>query len=226
MFLAGHMGGGAPVIRKLKLGASVSSAGIPVLGSVAGVIPATTTSLANAMGICFDTGTYATATEALVTVNIRPDQLVRARMSGGATTGTSLTEMTQSSASTTVLSCTSLPNVDLTTGTMWGDPGFSANVGLSRHITSGTGAVSATVTVAFPNSMAVGDKMLVCPWNTHGIAGGAGNVQLTSDFLEANAIIVPGTGGVASVWELELNGPADSYVTFVFQDHTHGVDTA
>lgn len=190
----------------------------------------TTTSLADCAGIVIGatshnphgggagTLTYSTTqgdTEGMARVIVNPDLVFRARMSGSATTGTSLTTFTNTAASTagTTLSSASLGTATMDNGTVWCIGG--ANLGKSRRVTTWTNSTSLVVTVPFPKTIAVGDTFLVCPFQP--VMGT--KVQLTTDFLEADAIIVVGTGAEATPLELVLNGPSDSYVHFIAADH-------
>jgi len=230
-----HLSGDAPLVRKLKLGAAQANAGILMIGGgdgAVGAIPCTTTSFANVQGLAIDRGIYSTTqgdAEGLVSVDIRPDLVVRARMCGGSTEGTSLTTLSNTSASSggTVVTDADVGSADMDGGRVWCISG--ANVGQSRNITTHTGSTSVTVTVPFPHAIAVGDTFLMCPWNVTGPgasgADGMEAVQTTTVFTEADATIATATGGVASVVDLELNGAADSYVLFVAADHVYNFIT-
>mgnify|MGYP001583793040 CR=1 FL=1 len=236
MIQAGHLGGGGPVHRQMRIAATIANAGIPIIAvtDTVGVRPATTTSFADSPGLGLDTGTYsaaqgATHAEGLVTVSRRPDLIVKALLSGAAGEGTALTLLSNTAASTDGLTITDadVGSNDMVSGTVWCISG--ANVGQSRAITTHTGATSFAVTVAFLNDIAVGDEFLFCPYSNYGTGAGAidgvGNVQTTTLFTQANASIASGTGGEATVVDLELNGRTDSSVLFILQDHQYGVAT-
>jgi len=230
MIAAGHLSGGAAVLKKYKLGAAIANAGVIAMGGAGtslGVIPVTTTSFANAYGLTQDQATYSStqgATEGVVTVSVRSDQIIKARMCGGATDGTVMATYTNTSASAggTVLTA-AIGTYDIDGGMMWCISGN--NVGLSRSITAYSSNASATVTVPFPRAIAVGDVFMIIPWNIAGTgadgADGCGFVQATTLFTEANAQIASGTGGEVSVVDLELNGASDSFVLFKLRDHVH-----
>lgn len=227
-----YLYGGAAHRIKLKVGATVSNAGTIVIsdtGPNAECLPATTTSFADSYGISLDTATYSatqadlSTTDRQVTVDARPDCIIRARMSGSATTGANLTLLANTAASTggTLITDADVGTADMVSGTVWCITG--ANVGHSRIITTHSASTSFTVIVPFPRTIAVNDEFLWCPYSRLGGAAardGAGNVQATgTDFLDADASIASGTGGVVAVTELQLNGRGDSYVLFVLQDH-------
>lgn len=224
--------GGNALRLKLKVGATVANDGVVAIsdtGPNAECIPATTTSFADSYGISLDTATYSTTQADLgtsdrqVTVDARPDAIIRARMSGSSTTGANLTTLVNTAASTggTLITDGDVGANDMVSGTVWCTVG--ANVGHSRIITTHSASTSFTVIVPFPRTIAVNDEFLFCPYSRLGGAAGrdgAGNVQTTgTDFLDADASIASGTGAVVAVYELELNGNSDSYVYFVLQDH-------
>lgn len=223
-----HLCGGAGVLRKVKAGASFANAGIGAIDGTAGAIPVTTTDGADAYGLALDTATYSTTqgdAEGLVTIDIRPDLVIRARMSGGATEGTALTTLSNTLAETagTTVTDADVGTASSATGTLWCTKG--ANVGQSRIITTFNSATDVVVTVPFKNDIAAGDEFLWCPYNACDAGAGGGNVQTTTLFTEANAAIVAGTGLVAAVCDLELNGRLDSYVQFILADHAFGTAT-
>jgi len=169
MELDNILSGSAPVIKKYMIGAS-TAAGVPLRIPGAGnpgLIQPTTTSAADMIGVCLDSGTYATAQQtdgsdpaAEVSVIINPDAIWAAKLSGGATEDTALSLQTVTTASTDGLTVTtaaewSSPTYD--EGIVWGYSG--ANAGIIRKITS-VSSTAGTVTVAFPNDIAVGDEFL------------------------------------------------------------------
>ena len=233
MIHAGHLMGGASLIKKYKLGAAITSTGT-IAGdgttSQLGVIPCTTTAFISAVGLTNDAGTYSTtqgATEGMVSINVRSDQIIKARAAGGATDGTVLVSHTNTSASAggTVLTAT-VGTHSCIGGTIWCVSGN--NVGLSRSVTATSSNASVTVTVPFPRAIAVGDVFHLIPWNMAGLgadtADGSGFVQTTTLLLEANSVIASGTGGDVSVVDLELNGAGNSYVLFKLRNHIHDSD--
>ena len=227
-----HLGGTNAHLQRMKLGAAQANRGIIMIGGAGtslGVIPITTTvaSTLPAHGLATDVGTYSTTpaagAEGLVTVDTNPDLVVMAKISGAATEDTALIVLTQTSASSTVLTCT-VQSDSVDGGTLWGLTG--ANKGVSRSITAHTSTTSLTVTVAFPYSMAVGDTFLYAPYNTAGTgadgADGSRWVQVSTLFTQANGIIASGTGVPVSVVDLITAGRTDSYVLFKMRNHHHG----
>jgi hypothetical protein len=231
MQAAYHLAGGAPLLKKLKMGAAIANPGVVVIAGVTtavGVIIATTTSAANAYGLALDQATYSStqgAEEGIVTVDVRPDLVVKALMSGGATENTALTvlQATSASAGGTTLADADVGSADMDGGILWGLSGN--NVGLSRSITAHTGGTSVVVTVPFPRAIATSDEYLFAPYNWVGTGGagadGPAAVQGTTLITQADASIASATGMEASVVDLELKGRSDSYVLFVLRDHVH-----
>lgn len=230
MQVVGHLGSGATNPRKMKLGAAMADMGIVMIGGAGtslGVIPSTATSFANAYGLAIDEGTYSTTpaagAEGLVTVDIRPDAIIRALLSGAATEGTALTILQNTSASTTVLSDADVGTADLDGGMVWGLSG--GNKGESRGITAWSSATSLTITVTFPNTMATTDEYLATPFNIAGTgAGGAdgcGFLTTSTLFTQARNDAAAGSSAEISVVDLLLNGRSDSFVDFVLRDHVH-----
>lgn len=83
----------SPIVRKFMIGASIARPGIlamaPAAGN-AGIIPCTTTTVTNTVGLACDSGTYtttqtSTGTAAFVSCIVNPHLVIEYRMSGGAT---------------------------------------------------------------------------------------------------------------------------------------------
>lgn len=212
--------------------------GQPVLAATAAgsggmITDPTTTSLADMVGIVLGASswdpygggavggslTYSTTqgdTPGLVRVVVNPDAVIRARMSGGATSGTALTTYTAAAANA---GGTTFTDADATTsmdeGTAWAILP-NANVGIARRITAhDTGTGQITVTVPFPRAIAAADAFLLCPY----LPTVTTAIQLTSDFTEVNAAIAVGTGGNGRAVELVLSGVRDSHLHWLARDH-------
>lgn len=231
MKVEGHLSGGAAYLRSYQVNATVSSVGIPLLIAAAaepGLDLPTTTAVADMVGLNYDTATYATAQQsdnsdpaAYVRVNIRPDAVMRARLCGGATSGTALSQRTVSTAAADGLT--------VTTGDDWGSPeedegviwGYDgANAGVVRKITSSS-STAATVTVAFPFDTVVGDNFLWGPTFPMDVT----TVTMTSDFTEINAAAAVATNTAALLTvDLDLrpeteDGTIKSYILLMAGDH-------
>lgn len=223
------LSGGAPTIKKYQVAASVSVLGIPLLAAAdatAGLALATTTSLVDMAGINLDLATYGTAQvaggtpEALVSVIINPDAVLKIFMSGAATAGTAETTRAETTGSATGLTVTTgntwnSPETD--EGSIWGVSG--ANAGQLRKITS-TGATSATVTVAFANDIAIGDAFGFAPVSPMTLQ----TITLTSDLAEfrQDVAVATNTGAMVCI-ELRPNNwlgtPGRPFGLFVARDH-------
>lgn len=191
MEMCGHLYGGTPILQKVQIGEALPIAGVPlvasVLAAVDGVKRASTTAAAEAIGVSLDaqaTRNTAQQTDSsdpavYVTVNVRGDQIVRARLSGAATAGTALTEFTNTSASTTGLTVTAAFGTGYDDGYIWGATG--ANVKKLRKATSVN--TTATLIVAFPQDIAVGDIFYAATFGPKEDAG----VQLTTGVAEIDA---------------------------------------
>lgn len=226
--------GATPHIKKYQIAATSSVIGVPKLipaADGAGVAVATTTSLADMVGITLDTATYVTAqqtdgtsAERLVSLIVNPDAVYWALMSQGATLGTALTLRAVTTASADGLAVTTAESWTATEydeGVVWGYDG--ANVGQARKITS-TSATAGTVTVPFDYDTVVGDNFIRAPWWPPQTL----TMQLTTNLDGADASIAVGTGAQAKAVELVLgnlsnSGRTDSWVIWVPTDHVFGM---
>lgn len=243
---AGHLSGGAGIYTRYPVRVSIATAGIPVLSitDAVGLSPPTTTQAQDVVGLGLDVATYSTTQTDLaggeatgtgfrsyggldmgrmVTVSVRPDLLVRARVSGSATAGVALTTLTNTVASSggTLITAANVPSADMRSGTVWGLTGN--NVGYARHITSHAASVSFTVTVPFPRAIAVGDTFLFTPYSGFGTFAasldGSNAVQLTTLFDQADGSIASGTGAELMVVKQELEGTLNTNILTMFRDH-------
>ena len=222
----GCIGGGTPMIVRFKVSATGMTPGVIACaapdGSSGEMIVTATTATANQIGTLLDaansrtgeTLTYSTtqgAEEAIYSVIINPDQLIRGLMVTGAT-GTAITGdtiVTASSNGLTAVGGTSVASPDMDQGTLWYTSG--ANVGKSRKIGS-TSSVTATLLVPFAAN-AVGDTYCYA-----GISRGLQGITLTTDVQKFRTDIAVATGVNVTTVNLELNGTTDSYATVVLTD--------
>lgn len=226
MQVSGYMGGGSPMIVRFKVSATGMTPGVIACagpdGSSGEMIVTATTATANQIGTLIDaansrtgeTLTYSTtqgAEEAIYSVIINPDQIIRGLMVTGAT-GTSITGdtiVTAASNGLTAVGGTSVASPDMDQGTIWYTSG--ANVGKSRKIGS-TSSVTATVIVPFAAN-AVGDTFCYA-----GISKGLQGITLTTDVQKFRADIAVATGVNVTTVHMELNGTGDSYAQVVLTD--------
>lgn len=223
---AAYLLSGGGFVKKTYKASAAQAIGTVVLrsaGNASGQMStSTTTSFADAIGLCVDNGvaagaplTYSTtqgAEEAVFSVIVNPDMVLRALMVTGAT-GTSITEdtvVTAVSNGLTVVGGTSVASPDMDEGLIWFTSG--SNVGESRKITS-TSSVTATVIVPFPSASAVGDKFLYA-----GVNIGLTGVTLTTDLKNVRADIAVSTGASATTIDVELGSASDSWVHLVLGD--------
>jgi hypothetical protein len=221
-----------PVIKRYKASAA-QAIGTVVLrsaGNASGQIStSTTTSAADAVGLCVDNGhaagtplTYSTtqgADEAVFGVIVNPDAVLRAKMVTGAT-GTSITGdtiVTASSNGLTWVGGTSVASPDMDEGIVWYTSG--ANVGKSRKITSTGATVTGTVIVPFAAN-AVGDTLCYA-----GVNIGLTGVTLTTDLKDVRADIAVSTGAALTCVDLELNGTTDSFIHLIISDNVWATST-
>jgi len=211
----GSFSGHAPIIKKFQVGEAMATSGVPIVVATAGLagpVLASTTAAADMIGVTLDSqDTLVTAQqsdnsdpERVVSTVVNPDAMYRAKLSGGAANDTSLLQATVVTASTTGL--------DVITGTDYSnfDEGsiycFSgANTNILRRIGVGD-ATDATVVVAFPFDIAIGDVFLHFPFDP----GSDQFVQLTTtlDQIDASAAVDSDNNNFRVI-ELELRDSSD-----------------
>lgn len=230
----GDLTGGSTVyIKRYQVAATKAVAGVPVLVPAAaagsGLIVATTTSTAKAVGVTIDTsGTYVTAqqtdnsdTARTVGVILSPHAVYSMIMNGGATEGTSMilhTVVTGSSDGLSFVEDVNGDSPELAGSTYFGLTG--ANAGRSNRCTSNS-TTTATFIRAWPNDPAAGDTFIVAPYfPPYGIT-----VQLTTLLTQADASIAYGTGAAFKTTEIvfsQSEGRTNSYVHAVLANHVYG----
>lgn len=224
-------GGSTAIVKKYQVAATNTTIGRPYMkgaSSGTGLVVATVSDAADFVGVNIDTaGTYVTAqqsdnsdTARLQSTIINPLAVYRARLCGGAANEalSAATITTASGDGLSVVTSAFDPNSpDLDEGTVWGYSG--ANSGKARKIVS-TGANDATVEVAFPFDIAVGDQFLYC--NLHPLHTTL--AQFGTDMTTVDATVVLSSDATASTIELILNdsagsGTTESYALIMFGDH-------
>lgn len=210
--IARSLSGSAPFLRKYKINATIATAGVPIVvgaTTTAGVSPQLVQGpMTRVLGINVDTGTYTTTQsvsmiEGVVTTVINPDAVWAWLLSGSTagTDGVALSATTNTVASTagtvhTITTGDQVPNSPtMLDGTLLYITGN--NVGLSRAITA-VSATTATVTVPFPNTIAIGDQAVMLPYNV------LGPTSTTAQPLQ-NFIVGTDTSGTATVPIDQLN---------------------
>ena len=230
MQYAGSWSGSSPIIKKYKASATGYIPGIVMLRSASNasgqMSTSTTTGVADAIGLLLDNGDASVATgsgagitysttqgdpEAVFSVIVNPDAILRAQMVTGAT-GTAITAdtiVTAASNGLTAVGGTSVASPSLDEGIIWYTSG--ANIGKSRKIT-GVSSVTATVVVPFAAN-AAGDTYCYAGPNL-----GLQFVTFTTALTAVRADAVNSSGAAMGVWDLELNGTTDSYVLLTYGD--------
>ncbi len=231
MEVSGHLSGGTAMLKKYQVGETFANAGVIAtidVSAEAGINLATTSNAIDMVGVTLDTatlsstqGTGASSAEELVTISCRPDAIVRSRMSGGATSGTSLASVSVTvadSGGTTVETGATWSNPTFLNGTVWGLAG--SNVGQSRKLTTVSSTVG-TMLVPLDYGTVVNDTFLRVVIHPHASV----LVQLTSDFTEVDAEAALASDAELACIDLELNGVGDSYAKFISKDHLYGAST-
>lgn len=224
------LSGATPRLKKVILGEQSDVKGVPLVSggaAKAGPVKATTVTAVDFIGVQTNTPrqTYATAQKAdgsdnasVAEVIVNADAVYRAKLCGGATSGTDLTAIAATAASTTGLTATFTALAGTyDEGTLYCVSG--ANKGYSRRIASITTNV-ATMTVAFPADIAIGDTFVALPF-----APDTANqyVQLTTDLTEINCAVGVDTDNANfRVLELKLDEVGNSYAMVIAADHIYG----
>jgi hypothetical protein len=244
MKLSFLLSGNAPVKKKYQIGETwLAVAGIPVeyptLADTAGVLMCETNSCVDALGMTTDqpfanngkaarpSTTRLTAQQSdgsdpsqVVTVIVNPGAVWKARLSGGATSGTALTAQANTVASTDgLLITTTANNSAYDDGVAWGATG--ANAGILRKLTALT--TSGVPIIAFPFDIAVGDTFF---YATFGPGEDAG-FQLTTNLDEIDATAdLQGTDNFRCIdffhKDAAQEGATKTYAEFLMIDHVFG----
>lgn len=230
MEIIGTLSGGAPVIKRYQAGTTLSTAGVPVTGSItaatdlAMVEPAAASAVTQAqVGVTLDTSGTVAATgitdsdELLVSVVVNPDAIIRARMNAGTTSGTALATTATTSADAT--GATANGATTITQGAVFGYAG--GNAGELRRADDTAGSVS----INFPKAIASGDTFLA----VHGypcVALASANMffDLTTDLTEIVAQTSVTDTDNFVVLDLEMRDASEdgintSYYHLVANDH-------
>ena len=232
---------GAPSSRRFRIGASIVIDQIVCHDETAAQIgeildPATVNDYSEGLGVALEAGTYTTtqgtgtaSADVLVRCTYAPNQLIKARCSGGVTVNTALDGAlngnvltnTSASAGGTVVSDTDVGTSEFVGGYLYGLTG--QNAGQRRVITSHSDNTSTTVTVPFDYAIAVNDTLL----RTFGILD-QGH-ELTTDYTQFNmvpgaAVDLPDTGH-SVIWEVEIdtNNQGTATTPLVFATFVEGV---
>lgn len=192
MRVAGYIGGGqAAERRKYQIGEAMANAGVvvlhPTLANTDGLRLTSTTNSEDAVGLTMDAqATRNTAQQSdgsdpavKVTVDVNPSAIIEGRFCGGATSGTALTAVSNTTQSTTGLLITfSASQSTYDDGVAWGATG--SNPGILRKITAVT--TTATPIIAYPADIEVNDQFYLATFGPMEDK----EIQFTSDFTEVD----------------------------------------
>ena len=237
--------GSAPYLKKFRINATMATPGVVMIiggTGTAGVGPQLVRGTAPnpGVGITVDTGTYTTTqsasmVEGVVTGVINPDALWGWLLSGSTAgvNGTALTVTTNITASSggTVFTITSgdpVPNSPtMLDGTLLMLTG--ANAGLERAITA-VAATTYTVTVPFPNAIAVGDTAVAVPYAAKGpsLLANTGDATMTTGYDQLDATVAT-TSNNSCLRQVELlydyqgvsNGRTTAQLLALLFDHLY-----
>lgn len=235
-----HFGGDAT--RKYLIGASFAQPGIIACGDADtpdALIPCTTTTAVDSLGLTLDTATYS-ATPAfgatgIVTVAYRPGSILEFRACGGATEGAALAVLTETAGDATpdTITATLPTSNSMVGGTVFRYAGSDSDTALkdSRPILTHTSTTSLALAFDLDTAIAIGDKFLMVPWTIYPGDGtdtsdGNTNVQFTTNLYEADATIATGTGAVCAVYDLIMKGENKTMVQLVLTDHPYMIVVA
>jgi len=234
MEVVGHLYGGAPVIKRYQAGTTISTRGIQILGSVdaatdIGMVEpgakSTAVNQGSQVGINLDTSgtigaTGVTAAGILVSVSVRPDAIIKAKMSNGDTSDTALTIQSCTAASATGVIATTVTTFD--NGACWGYDG--ANAGEVRKTDDDAGSFS----INMPYAIASGDRFLA-------VHGYPCSVELTNwECYDLTATLdqINATTAVTDMdnfatfdlicGDISTNGESNSYYLLIANNHLFG----
>lgn len=218
-------GSSTAFVKKYQVAATNTVLGVPYLqnaGNGTGIVLATTTGAANALGVNVDAaGTYVTAqqsdnsdTQRLTSVIVNPHAVYRALISGSATSGAALTLYTAISGGSdglTIVMDQSIASPDMDETYLFCISG--ANAGARRKITS-TSTTTATFIVAWRYDVAAGDTFISCgftPSQTEALT-------LTTDLTSVRGDLAP-TGAAFNCVEAIFESRTTTYGLISFGDH-------
>lgn len=225
MEFAYTLGGGAPVVKSYMASATLSTAGIPIVGAVVattdigGVLAISNTAQAagGSRQVGLTVGTTGTVAATGITNNsaifvkaiVNPDAVYRAKLSGGATADTALSTTATTAADSTGVTLTGTTTID--DGVVWGYDGGNARIFRRADDTAGS------VSINFPNAVASGDRFL-CANAFMGACGVTTQAffDLTSNFAQINAVTVDSDNDNFLVVDWELRDVSEAGTTNSF----------
>lgn len=187
MYVCGSFSGKETPTRKFRIGATVVADQLVIkdasgLGEV-GTPHAKT--FYRAVGVTFEAGTYAASSPGvLVKCSYGPDQLIRGKVSGGTAVDTAWTTaqiLTNTSSSTTVISCTAVGTLDYIGGYMVALDGTAK--GDVRTVGTQVDNTTITNSVPFSAAIAVGGTV----FRTFGFT--CRGAECTTNFVQFNNLL-------------------------------------
>lgn len=231
--------GGGGIVGRFRIEATTTAGALLIRNASAAtageVEDPTTTGAADCMGIALDSVTYSTTQgafngfpgyrasgeEGTVGIVYDPFQVIKARVSGGATGGTALNStapanlLTNTSADTTglIVTAAEVGTVDMDGGLICGRTGN--NAGVVKRNTTHTNSTDNRVIEPFPRTIAVGDTFIRVPFSKSCLT-----VQLTTNFVEADGTIAYGTGAPFRVVDVAFDIIDDEVMLYMIAgDH-------
>ena len=228
------LSGGKLTVKKYKMAAAHAVGILVIRGAegATGLTTSTTTGAADTVGVTLDQGIYQGNTiaysttqgdpEAVYSVCVNPDLVLRALLVGTAASGVMPTSIITTAASngltlTSTTAAADFSSPDCDEGMVWYTSGGNAN---ASRVVTGTAATVITVVMPFAAN-AVGDTFLVTPLQV------AFTNQLTfsTNLQNVRGDLAP-TGAVVATVDHELNGASNSYIHILSADHVFsGVST-
>lgn len=201
----------------------------------------TTTSLIDGVGVSSEAVVHDTTPEThepgslsryslenVARVLINPFQIIRLQILGGATATALATTSPANIITNTVadaaapyglVSAAEVGTIDMSGGLIKGRTGN--NAGAIRKMTTFSSGVSQTIAMGFLNAIAAGDTFIRVPYSR-----AVGNVQLTTNLVNANGIIATGTGCVLRVTNVKVDEQRDlAWVDCVMPDHWYNPES-
>ena len=186
---------------------------------------ATTTAALNCFGCAQDVDVYSATqgdAQAMIRTIPNPFAVWKFRISGTATAGAALATATPAqilsndtaSAGGTLITDTAVGTINMEGGLIKGRTG--ANAGSVRKIAAHSDNTSTTVTVPFPNAIAVDHTFIRVPWSR----GGVGVQMVATTIDEADGAIASGTGIPFNVEEVIIDEEnSEAWVLGCFRTH-------
>ncbi len=233
MQVTGHVHNGSPILKKfmssadIVAGAPLISAGVASGANDSGAVITIANAAGNPLvGLARDAVSFPANPEAqlntdasiFVTVDVRPDAIMRAKMSGSGTEDTALNNQATSAASALGVVTTGVTTLD--DGVVWGYEG--ANAGSFRRADDTSGSVS----IAFPNAIASGDQFLAAQGFMGVVATSQQMLELSAAFTQVDITTTDSDNDNFTIFDWELkdvggDGTTNSYYHLIAWQHIY-----